>query len=154
MWLAFWIDQDSEGKYRLCEAVCKTNASSKAGKLSQTYHDYCSGEGGIVYRSTAKQRLWLSCLGYDASETTTSDDAESMFEDAKSSGRYHVPATESQRRVGASLDISFNHEATCYDMAGRLYELLLLRGWVYSVCRVLLGSNADDTLTWSLPTQL
>jgi hypothetical protein len=95
-----------------------------------------------VYPSTAKQRLWLTCLGYDVPDTTTGDEARELFEDARNSGRYQEPATESQVRLARDLGLSLMPGEGWHDVAGRLYRLLLLRAWVYSVCRARLGSNA------------
>lgn len=95
-----------------------------------------------MYPSTAKQRLWLTCLGYDVPDTTAGEEAREMFENAKTSGGYQEPATDKQVRLGSSLGVPISPGDRCHDVAGRLYHLLLLRAWVYSVCRTRIGSKA------------
>ena len=96
------------------------------------------------YRSTAKQRLWLTCLGYDVPATADGNEASDMFQDASSSGRYQEPPTPRQKRVAGRLGINIEDMTTCYDAAGALYQVFLLQAWVFSVWRSISGHNASS----------
>jgi hypothetical protein len=106
-----------------------------------------------MYPSTAKQRLWLTCLGFDFPAAATGNESRRLFEEVKGSGRYRGPATESQQRLARELALQLDPEATCYDVAGRLYRLLLLRAWVYSVHHARLGSTAGRYSDLGLPDE-
>jgi hypothetical protein len=104
-----------------------------------------------VYPSTAKQRLWLTYLGYDVPATADTDDIRALLEDAKNSGRYQSSVTGRQIQLAQYLGIPFVDNGSCHEIAGLLYELLLLRAWVYSVWRVRLGSNCGQYDGLGLP---
>ena len=106
-----------------------------------------------MFPSTAKQRLWLTCLGYDVPDSTTSDEARAIFEEAPSSGRYQEAMTGSQAILARSLGIVVGTNEGCHEVAGKLYHLLLLRAWVYSVCRFRLGLNAGAYSALGLPDE-
>lgn len=103
------------------------------------------------YRSTAKQRLWLTCLGYDVSATTDGNEVREVFEDASSSRRYQAPPTTRQRRLAQLLGIGIDESPTCHDAAGKLYHVLLLQAWVYSVWRSVSGEKARNHIELGLP---
>jgi hypothetical protein len=93
-------------------------------------------------RSTAKQRLWLTCLGFDVSPSAGSYEARDMFERAKSSGRYGDDPRGRQFDLASALGVSIDGAKTCSDAAAKLYHVLLLRAWVYSVWRSVSGETA------------
>ena len=95
----------------------------------------------MAFSSTAKQRLWLGCLGYD-SDSVDSIQAQALFDSARTSGLYGQPANANQNRLAKALGIDISGERSCYDAAGKLYHVLLLRAWAYSVFRNLTGSKA------------
>lgn len=105
----------------------------------------------MVFTSTAKQRLWLSCLGYNVPETADSEQVRSLFEDASANRRYQEPPNRVQLRLASEIGISIEDQKKCRDAAGKLYHILLLRAWVYSVWRSLSGSDAARYRDSGLP---
>jgi hypothetical protein len=98
----------------------------------------------MAYTSTAKQRLWLSCLGYCVSTAADDEEVRALFDDARASGRYQQPANHEQLRLSSLLGVRIGHEDACGDAAGKLYQVLLCRAWVFSVWRVLSGTSATN----------
>jgi hypothetical protein len=95
----------------------------------------------MSYSSSARRRLWLKRLGYDAS-TIDGPQASKLIDEASATGRYKQPPVASQKRLAKQLGVDVSGERTCYDAASKLYEILHLRTWIYSVCRSLTGSKA------------
>src|SRR5262245_49613819 len=93
----------------------------------------------MSFRSTAKQRLWLSCLGYNVLATADSLKVQSLFDQARECGIYKQPPNSSQVQLAMHLGVNIEGDATAYDVAGKLYNVPLLRAWVYSVWRTKVG---------------
>jgi hypothetical protein len=96
IWTSAWQAGQQERGSQADQEVSrkKTKILNIRKFITSNFYGY-GAKGDIVYPSTAKQRPWLTCLGYSVSETVTSGEAESMFEDARSDGQYREPASES-----------------------------------------------------------
>lgn len=105
----------------------------------------------MAFRSTAKQRLWLECLGYHVPSTADSSEVQSFFDDASASHRYDGPPTKRQRELAAAIAVNIENDPNCREVAGRLYQVLLLNAWVYSVWRALTGEKAGTYHELLLP---
>jgi hypothetical protein len=106
----------------------------------------------MSFSATAKQRLWLECLGFDAASVDSAQ-ASALFDSAGQSGRYKQLPHPNQARLAGSLGIDIGQASTCHEAAGRLYTVLLLRAWVYSVFRAMSGSKAATHTEAGLPEE-
>lgn len=92
----------------------------------------------MSYTSTAKQRLWLACVGYDVPEDATGPSLRPYFD---SRTHFKDPPNQVQHELAALLGVDIAGAATQYEAAGPLYQVLLLRAWVYSVWRAESGEQ-------------
>jgi hypothetical protein len=101
--------------------------------------------------STAKQRLWLTCLGYQVPSNADSENVRSIFDHASTSGRYQQPPNALQRELAREIGVDISGEQKCNDAAGKIYHVFLLRAWTYSVWRSLSESAATSHEQTGLP---
>ena len=94
----------------------------------------------MSYTSTAKQRLWLTCL--DVDDDLTAEEARALFDEAKSV--YKSTPNSVQRQLAKATGVDFGPTDTRHNAAGALYELLLSCAWVHSVARIFTGSRAKS----------
>lgn len=104
----------------------------------------------MPYPATAKQRLWLRCLGFAIPRDATADFAGDVLDRAKATGRYSAPPIAGQLAMALALGISIPPDDTRSQVAGQSYELLLGLGWVYSVWRDVNGESGSLYSTLSL----
>ncbi|HEV8062601.1 MAG TPA: hypothetical protein VGP68_22160 [Gemmataceae bacterium] len=108
----------------------------------------------MAYKSTAKQRLYLSTLGYQVSVTADNEEVRACFDHARSSGRYGTPPLKEQRKLAVILGVDIDKERTCFDAAGKLYQVLLCRAWVFSVYRAATESSVSKYSQTGLPEEI
>ncbi|HEX4613304.1 MAG TPA: hypothetical protein VH092_34270 [Urbifossiella sp.] len=83
--------------------------------------------------------MWLVSLGHDVPGDATDTDLRRWFEDRD---EYPEPPNQGQRELAARLGVDLRGAATLYEVGRKLYQVLLIRAWVYSVRRHLLGAPA------------
>lgn len=102
--------------------------------------------------STAKQRLWLACLGYAPAHCADSVSARACFDHAAATRLYQQPVNAGQVDLATSLGLDVRQQRDCYEAAGLLYRVSLCVAWVYSVWRHLRqgseGQYDTDGLPW------
>lgn len=92
--------------------------------------------GGLCrMSSSAKQRLWATCLGIAVSPETTAGEVSAAIDDYQSSKQWKSKATREQKRLAKQMGVDISGAANRRDVAGVLYEVGLLYGWVFSVWR-------------------
>ena len=65
-----------------------------------------------------------------------------MFDHARATAVYQQPFNVNQQQLCVEYGIPLQQGETCYEVAGRIYNVLLLRAWVYSVFRDWTASTA------------
>jgi hypothetical protein len=108
----------------------------------------------VTITTSAKQRLWIRCLGYPVGEDVDWSVVRQYFDDASSSGRYQQPVTEEQAQLAMTVGLDIRDCRTAGDAAGVLYELLLSMAFVYSVYRQIHGLKGDRYNETGLPADL
>lgn len=89
----------------------------------------------LDHSSTAKQRLWLTCLGFEVAPDATASQAEILFDNSRESKQYSQAMHPRQLEMAAAVGVNITNLQSCGELAEKLYGLLLLRAWVYSVWR-------------------
>lgn len=62
-------------------------------------------------------------------ETATGNDAQAMFEHARETGLYKTPFNVNQQYLATACNVEIEPHERCYDLAGKIYNVLLLRDW-------------------------
>jgi len=86
---------------------------------------------------TAEQRLWLECLGLEASESADEEVCRAWLERKDGGDRDTRPPNAAQQRLAQDLGVELGPEASRRDAALKLFAVLMLRAWVYSVYRTI-----------------
>ena len=85
--------------------------------------------------SSAKQRLWATCLGIAVSAETTAEQVAAAIDDYQTGKQWKSKATRGQKRLAKQMGVDISGAANRREVAGVLYEAGLLYGWVFSVWR-------------------
>jgi hypothetical protein len=96
-----------------------------------------------MYQSTAKQRLWLSCLGFEIVRHASGYEVQAYFEDPTYLNRYRAQPNAVQKDLCQKFCVPINTDDRQVDVAGRLYDLFLSHAWVCSVYRHWTGAKGS-----------
>jgi len=107
----------------------------------------------VKHVSTAKQRLWLACLGYAPIHCADNVSARACFEHASQTRLYQQPVNAGQVEMATTLGLDLANQRDCHGAAGLLYRVSMCAGWVYSVWRHLRQGSEGRYDTESLPYQ-
>ena len=85
--------------------------------------------------SSAKQRLWATCLGIAVNPKMTAEQVSAEIDDYKGRKSWASKPTREQKRLAKQMGIDISGAANRREAAGVLYDGGLLYGWVFSVWR-------------------
>ncbi|MDA1161707.1 MAG: hypothetical protein O3B13_01255 [Planctomycetota bacterium] len=85
--------------------------------------------------SSAKQRLWATCLGIAVGPKTTATQVSALIDEYQSKEQWKSKATQGQKRLAKQMGVDISGAANRRAVAGILYEVGLIYGWVFSVWR-------------------
>ena len=85
--------------------------------------------------SSARQRLWATCLGIAVGPETTAGEVTAAIDGYQSSKQWKSKATRGQKRLAKQMGVDISGAANRREVAGVLFEVGLLYAWVFSVWR-------------------
>ena len=128
---------DLSGRSCCWKAVKKRPGSLEyASTIRQSIQATFLPTGGLCQMSSsARQRLWATCLGIAVSPETTAGQVTAAIDDYQSSKHWKSQATRGQKRLAKQMGVDISGAANRREVAGVLFEVGLLYAWVFSVWR-------------------
>ena len=100
---------------------------------------------------SAHQRYYAIALGIAVPAHVGREQLSRMIDEAKGAFRGGARATDRQKSIAKMWEIECEESISAYDLAGQLFEFQLVRPWVYSVYRHMVGGRGRKHSDCALP---